>query len=101
MKVNLLLALSLVLAVGCKKDPMDELISDLGGWKSKMCACSDKACTEKVHEDFKKYQEGMRDKFKGIDKDTVDKSKVEKIDSMEKEYKTCRRKYDEAVAPTP
>jgi hypothetical protein len=94
MKAKLFLALSFVLAVGCKKDPIDEVVSDLGGWKSKMCGCTDKACTEKVQTDFKKYQEGMREKFKGIDKDSVDKSKVEKIESLEKEYKACRRKFD-------
>jgi hypothetical protein len=100
MKANLFLALSFVLAVGCKKDPIDQVISDLDSWKSKMCACSDNPCTEKVHTEFKKYQEGMREKFKSLDKDDIDKSKVEKIEKMEKEYKACRRKYD-APEPTP
>jgi len=92
--MNKMMALMFVFAIGCKKDPVDQVMSDLEGWKAKMCACKDKACTEKVEADFDKNEDKMMEKLKGIDKDSVDKDKIAKFKSLEKEYRSCRKKYD-------
>jgi rhodanese-related sulfurtransferase len=51
---NLTFIAGLVLALsGCsKKDKVAQADTDSDGWKSKMCACSDNACTEKVLEEY-------------------------------------------------
>jgi hypothetical protein len=93
MKANWFIALGLVVAAGCK-GPVDEVISDLEGWKSKMCACTDKACTEKVEADFDKWEDTMMKKMKDVKPDDVDDSQKAKFKSLEKEYRACRKKYD-------
>src|SRR5690606_4382060 len=50
-------AAGIVLAMGCgSNDPLDKAIAGLEDWKNKMCACKDKACVEKVQEDYKKWE---------------------------------------------
>ena len=93
MKKTLFIVASLFLSVGCK-GPVDEVISDLEGWKARMCACKDKACVEKVDADFEKYEDKMMAKLKGIDKDDVEKDQIEKFKSLEKGYRTCKEKYE-------
>lgn len=101
-KLGMVAVLVLAMA-GCgKKDKLDQALSDFEGWKSKMCACKDAACAEKVHEDYKKWEGEMEKTMKDVDKDKVDKSKMEKFESIEREMKDCRRKLrDGAAAPTP
>ena len=91
----------LLLAVGCgKKDPIDDAISALEKFKGQMCACKDKACTEKVHADYKKYgDEVLKPKMKGIDPSKVDKSKMEKGDKLDKEMRECEAKFEAPEAP--
>ena len=90
---KLMMVGALVLAIGCgKKDKVDQALSDFEGWKSKMCACKDAACAEKTHEDYKKWEDEMEKSMKDVDKEKVDKSKLEKFESIEKEMKACRRK---------
>jgi hypothetical protein len=90
-------AAGIVLAIGCgKKDPIDKAIAGLEEWKTKMCACTDKACVDKVHEDYKKWEnDTLEPAMKGIDEKSVDKAKMEKGDKLDRERKDCRRKFDE------
>ncbi len=88
-----------VLALGaCKKDKWEQAVSDEKGFRDKMCACKDKACTEDVHKQYKEWEKGMEDK---IGKDDKPPEKVmEEADKVEREMKDCRKKYrDEAAAP--
>jgi len=103
-------AVGIALAIGCgKKDPVDEVINGLSSWKDKMCACKDKACADKVHEDYKKWENDVLEpKMKGMDEKKIDKSKMEKGDKLDDERKACRRKFNEPeggaappAAPTP
>jgi hypothetical protein len=89
---------TMVLAIGCKKkDPVDEVIAGLEDWKNKMCACKDKACVEKTHEDYKKWEDTVLEpKMKGMDEKKIDKAKMEKGDKLDDERKECRRKFRDA-----
>ena len=71
-------AVGIALAIGCgKKDPVDEVIAGLEKWKTTMCACKDKACADKVHEDYKKWENDVLEpKMKGMDEKSIDKSKM-------------------------
>lgn len=93
-------AVGIALAIGCgKKEPIDEAIGGLSDWKNKMCACKDKACADKVHDDYKKWENDvMEPKMKGIDEKSIDKSKMEKAEKLDDERKDCRRKFNEAPA---
>lgn len=100
---NIGFALAMVLGIGCGGDKLDGFISELEGYKAKMCECKDKACTEKVFEDYKKWE---NDKFepamKGTKKEDVSKDKIEKFMTAERAMKDCRRKFmDEGTAPAP
>lgn len=96
-KLSIVAGLVLALA-GCgKKDKIDGIISEMEGWKSKMCACKDAECAEKVHEDYKKWEDGMEKEMKEIDPKTIDKSKMEKAEKLDDERKDCRRKFRDAA----
>jgi hypothetical protein len=95
----------LVFSMGaCKKDKWEAAISETEGFKDKMCACKDKACTEDVHKQYKEWEKGMADKFKEGDKPSD--SVMERAEKVEKEMKECRKKFrDEGggdhAAPAP
>ena len=91
----------IVFAIGCgKKSPIDDALKGLEEYKGKMCACKDKACADKVHDDYKKWENDvMEPKMKGIDPSKIDKSKMEKGDKLDKEMKDCRHKFDAPEAP--
>lgn len=107
-------ALAVMLGFGCGGDKMDGFIGDLEGYKSKMCACKDKDCTEKVFEEYKKWEnEKLEPAMKGTKKEDVDKGKMTKFMAAKDGMKECRRKYrdgdtggappagDPGAAPTP
>jgi hypothetical protein len=107
LKISLLMGVVLALG-GCgKKDKVDEIVSGLDDWATKMCACTDKACTEKVMTDYKKWENDvMEPAMKGVDEKSIDKSKMEKGDAADKKRKDCRRKFQDepgagATPPAP
>lgn len=95
-KVAIIAGLVLAFA-GCKKNKWDQAVSDTEGFRDKMCACKDKACTEDVHKQYKDWEKGMMDK---MDKDEKPSdSVIEKAEKAEKEMKECRKKFRDAEAP--
>jgi hypothetical protein len=81
---------------GCSKDKVDEAIDGLDKWATKMCACTDKACADKTHEDYKKWENDVLEpSMKGMKKEDIDSSKMEKGDALDKKRKDCRRKFNE------
>lgn len=99
-KLSIVAGLVLALAACGKKDKLDQAISDFEGWKSKMCACKDAACAEKTFEDYKKWEDKMEKDMGDMDKEKIDKSKLEKLEAIDKEMKGCRRKFKEPEPPT-
>jgi hypothetical protein len=78
-------AVGVVMAFGCgSKDPLDKAISGLEDWKGKMCACKDKACADKVHEDYKKWENDvMEPMFKDKKESDMPKDKMEKAEKLD------------------
>ena len=96
MKLSMFAA-GIALAIGCGgNDPMDKAISGLTDWKKKMCECKDKACADKVHEDYKKWENDVLEPmFKGKKESDMPKDKMEKAEKLDDERKECRRKFNE------
>ena len=88
-------AVGIALAIGCGgNDPMDKAISGLEGWKKKMCECKDKACADKVHEDYKKWENDVLEPaMKGKKESDISKSLID----LDQERKDCRRKLRDAA----
>lgn len=82
----------MLLALGaCKKSKWDKAMSDMEGFRDKMCACKDKACTEDVHKSYREWQKSLMTDM-GKDEKPPDNI-IEKGDKIEGEMKDCRRKY--------
>ncbi|HEY4243845.1 MAG TPA: hypothetical protein VGM88_28725 [Kofleriaceae bacterium] len=95
---NIMLVAGMLLAVGaCGKNKVDKLLSEEDGFKDKMCACKDKACTEGVQKDYKDWQKNINmseDDMKKMSKDQMDKG-----EATEKAMRDCRHKYDAPDMP--
>lgn len=66
------------------------LEGEMQDWKSKMCKCTDKACADKTFDEYREWTKGKREAAKDLSK-----SDREKLGSIEKELKDCRRKHNE------
>jgi hypothetical protein len=79
-------------------EPVDIAIAGLADWKAKMCDCSDKACADKTHEDYKKWEnDTLEPMFKGIKESDLPKDKMEKAEKLDDERKACRRSLADAA----
>jgi hypothetical protein len=86
-KFSMLLC-SLFMVVGCS-DKWDKAISQMDGFKDKMCACKDKACTDGVEKELSAWESTMKDTFKKDEKPP--EKLIEKGDKIEKEMRECRK----------
>lgn len=68
-----------------------ELENKMKKSRDDMCACTDKACADKVQEEYKAWTKEAR---KG---EKPDKATMEKLDAMDQEFKACRRKLRDAA----
>ncbi|MDB4954334.1 MAG: hypothetical protein JWO36_1903 [Myxococcales bacterium] len=85
---KLMVVASLVFAFGCGKKGMDGKLDELAGIKDKMCECKDKACTEKVHEDYITWK-------KGNSKDEKpNKDQMDKFEQLRAGMNLCRHKVE-------
>jgi hypothetical protein len=82
------------LGFGCN-DKWDKAISELDGFKAKMCACKDKACTDGVKKDMEAWEDKMKDTFKKDEKPP--EKLIEKGDKIEKEMRECRKSVEKAA----
>ncbi len=102
---NLMIAAGLMLGLGgltaCGgKDKFDEVLGELESFKTRMCECKDKACADKVQEDWRAYRKTMKEKLGKDTKPTEAQDK--KGRALDEDMRVCRKKYDEAMpAPTP
>jgi hypothetical protein len=79
---------------GSGSDPFAAALVEMEGFKTKMCACTDKACADKVQEDIKTWDRLMRSK---ITAKPTDAQKV-RGQGLENEIKECRKKAETATA---
>jgi hypothetical protein len=78
----------LLLAVGCGGGGGGGLEGEMSKFKDKMCACDNKECADKVHEDYNAWAKGAREEEKKLSKE-----EREKLKGMDREVKECRRKF--------
>lgn len=77
----------LVFAFGCGKGGIDGKLDDLASIRDKMCACTDKACTETQHEAYIAWKKGnKKDEKPG-------KEAMERFEKIRTELQDCRRKF--------
>ena len=98
---KLILVASLVFAFGCGKKGLDGKLDELAGIKDKMCECKDKACTDKVHEDYITWK-------KGNPKDEKpNKDQMDKFEQLKTGMNLCRHQVEgtaggaDSAAPAP
>ena len=77
---------------GGKTDEFDKVLTELEGFKTKMCACTDKACVDKVQDDWRAYRKTMRDKLGKDSKPSEAQDKRGR--DLDEEMRACRKKYD-------
>ena len=98
---NVAIAMGLLLAA-CGGDKFDGVLSKMEDFKSKMCACTDKKCTDDLHAEYKKFENDVLEKqFTKDEIEKLDQSRLQKGQAIENEMKACRRKYrDGDTTPT-
>jgi len=69
------IVVGLLIGLGACSNKIDKALSELEGWKDKMCACKDKDCAEKVEKDFDAWNKEMKAKFKDDKDGTEDQKK--------------------------
>jgi len=94
MKKVLLAAFITLSFTACGKSKFDKILSQESDWKDKMCACTDKDCTEKVQKDYKEWDKSMKSDFSEDDLKNLSGDQIAKAMDVEKEMRTCRRKFD-------
>lgn len=80
-------------------DKFDDVLNEMDKFKTKMCACTDQACTDKVQDEWREYRKGMKDK---IGKDSKPSEAQDKRGrAIDEEMRTCRRKHEKAEGAEP
>jgi hypothetical protein len=104
-RCSVLIAASLLVGLaGCGgADRFDEVLGELEGFKNRMCACADRACADKVQDDWRAYRKTMKDKLGTDGKPNEAQDKRGRV--LDEEMRVCRRKIagdaPAAEAPTP
>ncbi|MDX2092771.1 MAG: hypothetical protein SFX73_33200 [Kofleriaceae bacterium] len=79
-------------------DAFDEVLGKMEGFKKQMCECKDKACTEKVQDEWRAYRKTMKEK---IGKNKPNDAQEKKGNALDEEMRKCRKQFDAAETPTP
>ena len=95
----------LVLALGaCKKDKVGQALSEMEGWKDKMCACKDKACADDVEKNFRDWRKEMKSNFSKEEAKAVPAEQQKKLVDLTMAMDECRMKVSgdaTGAAPAP
>jgi len=92
------IVVGLLIGLGACSSKIDKAISELEGWKDKMCACKDKDCAEKVEKDFDVWNKEMKAKFKD-DKDEGSEDQKKKAKELFRGLHECERKAEGDTPP--
>jgi hypothetical protein len=80
-------------SAAASKDPVETALGELDAFKIRMCACTDKACGDKLQTEYAEWQRNLRTKM--IEKP----NKLQEVrgNALEKEMKECRKKAETAT----
>ena len=96
---KLVLLAGMVLATACGSKA-DNALSELEGFKNKMCECKDKACAEGVEKDMEEWAKKMKDSdVKKSDLSEADQTKAKEINKALRECRRNAKKEGDADAP--
>src|SRR5258708_3057199 len=88
---NTVIIVGLALGLGaCGKDKIDQAISDLEGWKDKMCACKDKACTDDLEKDYRTWRKEMKSSMSKEEAKNASAEKQKKFMELTLAMDECR-----------
>lgn len=91
MKLNqLAIVLGLSLVAACGGGKVDEVKSKLEAFKTKMCACTDAACADKVHDEYKQWEKELEKSLSDEDEKKLEADKS--IEALVDARRECRRK---------
>ena|SRR5215813_2836543 len=96
---KLVFVLGALLLVGGCKDKFEKAVSEMEGFKDKLCACKDKACADGVKKEMDEWEKGMAEKFSKDEKPP--EKMMEKVDKIESEMRTCAKKFEKAEGDPP
>jgi hypothetical protein len=83
---SIMFGIAMALALGgCSKHGVDGKIDEFGGFRDRMCECTDATCGNQVLGDWRSWRAGTRD----IKPDADQKVRIAKIDS---EFHACEHK---------
>ena len=80
---------------------IDEALDGLEEFRTKMCACKDKPCADRINDQYKVWESDVLEpKLKGIDPSKIDRERMDRGDQLDRERKDCRAKLrDQDLAP--
>ena len=91
------LLVGIVFASACGSKA-ENALSDLEGFKTKMCECKDAACVEAVDKEMEEWGKKMKDS--DVKKSDLSEGDQAKLKEIRKETRECKRKIkDGADAP--
>jgi len=82
---------------GSSADPIEGALVELDGFKAKMCACTDKACADKVQADVAAWKRNLRAKIR----EKPNALQEMKGNAIDKEIDACRKKAETATPGAP
>jgi hypothetical protein len=89
------LALGIAASGGCK-NKFDKAISEMGDWRDKMCACTDKACADQVNQAWREWRGATKRSLKP-DKPTQEQDY--EWEQAQSELEKCRAKFRDDKPP--
>jgi hypothetical protein len=90
---NLLLIVGAVVALSaCSKSKIDQAIADTEDFKTRMCACADKDCADKVQTEFKEWRHKLKDSISKEDAKNLPKETQKKLEESFEAYEKCSQK---------
>jgi len=78
----------------------DDVLTRLAAFKTEMCACTDKACADRVQDAWKAYRAAMKDQLGSAATPSDEQDARGKV--LDTEMKACRGRFEQAAeAPPP
>ena len=87
------LAIVVGLLVGCHgNDKFDDAVTEIEGFRDRMCACHDKTCADKVQDDWRAYQKKLRETLGPDGKPSKQQDKRARL--LDEAIRVCRQQLD-------
>lgn len=86
---------AVLLLGGCaSKDAYDAVLEDLEALSARMCACTDKACADKVQDDARAYKLTIADRIGRENKDKPSDAQERRGRAADEQMRACRKKLE-------